>query len=381
MALSDILCIADLEKAATGTLSRSVRDYFNEGAEDNIALKENISAFDRYKIRPRILRDVSKAETAKQALGSTMSFPLAVAPSGMQCMAHEDGERGTARAATKAGVFMGVSTFATMSLEDIKAAGDEVGKNTYMLQLYIFKNRKTTENLVKRAEKAGYKALLLTCDTPKLGNRYNMTRNDFKMPSHLTLPNFGPEKVSPLRAKVDKKEAAAQTDPNINDDSITWTETLLWLRSITKLEIWLKGVTTAEDVELAVKSPANITGIIVSNHGGRQLESALPTLDSLSECVEVAKAAHRDIEVWLDGGIRKGSDIFKALALGADGVMIGRVPLWGLAVGGEAGVAKALNILESEFRHTMALAGCQNLADIKRSSLAKRIEGGFYARL
>ncbi|KAF9880495.1 (S)-2-hydroxy-acid oxidase [Colletotrichum karsti] len=310
-----------------------------------------------------------------------MKFPLAVAPSGMQCMAHEDGESATARAATKAGVFMGVSTFATTSLEDIKAAGDDIGNNVYMLQLYVFKNRKTTEDLVKRAEATGYKALLLTCDTPKLGNRYCMTRNDFKMPSHLNLPNFGQQSVRPLLVEMSREDVEKQPDPNVNDDSITWEETLLWLRSITKLEIWLKGVTTAEDVALAIKSPANISGIIVSNHGGRQLESALSTLDSLPECVEAAKAADRHIQVWLDGGIRKGSDIFKALALGADGVMIGRVPLWGLTVGGEAGVSKALNILKSEFQHTMALAGCRDLKDITLSSLSKRVEGGFYARL
>lgn len=166
----------------------------------------------------------------------------------------------------------------------------------------------------------------------------------------------------------------------VKDDSITWEE-LLWLRSKTKMEIWLKGVSTAEDVELAIQSPANVTGIIVSNHGGRQLESALPTLDSLSECVKAAKTRNKDFQVWLDGGIRKGSDIFKAIALGADGVMIGRVPLWGLAVGGEEGVLKALNILKAEFQHTMALAGCRTLDDIKPSSLARRTEGDFFARL
>lgn len=332
-----------------------------------------------------------------------MSFPLAIAPSGMQCMAHEDGEKATARAATKAGLFMGVSTYATTSLEDIKAAGDEVGDNIYMLQLYVFKNRKTTENLVRRAEKVGYKAVLLTCDTPKLGNRYNMVRNKFKVPSHLTLPNFGQETLGALRfqATVDSEGNGTGQEKNVIgefdlsfisgfvstdraiDDSMTWEQSLLWLRSITKMDIWLKGVTTAEDVKLAVESPAGITGIIVSNHGGRQLESALSTLDCLPECVEAATtgAKGRRIQVWLDGGIRKGSDIFKALALGADGVLIGRVPLWGLAVGGEAGVLKALEILEAEFQHTMALAGCRSLADIKASSLARRDEGGFYSRL
>ena len=150
---------------------------------------------------------------------------------------------------------------------------------------------------------------------------------------------------------------------------------------MTNMEIWLKGVSTAEDAELAAQCPANVSGIIVSNHGGRQLESALPALGSLPECVAAAKAKNMSIQVWVDGGVRKGSDIFKALALGADGVLIGRPPLWGLAVGGEDGVTRALAILKAEFQHTMALAGCRTLSDIKRSSLAKQTEAGVYAKL
>lgn len=193
-------------------------EYFNDGSEDGKALSENISAFSNYKIRPRVLRDVSKIDTTKEAIGTTMSFPLAVAPSGMQCMAHEEGERATARASAKNGVPMAVSTFSTMSLEDVKAAGDEVGNNNtvFMLQLYIFKNRDTTESLVRRAEQAGYKAIMLTVDTPVLGNRYNMTRNDFKMPSHLRLPNFGQEKVAPLFNHTLDQGRVHNPNPNVN---------------------------------------------------------------------------------------------------------------------------------------------------------------------
>ncbi|KAJ5313191.1 CAZyme family GT1 [Penicillium atrosanguineum] len=373
MALTDILCIHDLEKAAQGMLSQPILDYFNDGSGDGVALMENISAFEKYKIRPRILRNVSNIETKKRALGSTMSFPLAIAPTAMQCMAHEEGEKATARAAARANVFMGVSTFATTTLEDIKQSGDCLCDNVYMLQLYIFKDRHTTEILVKRAESAGYKAILLTCDTPRLGNRHSMIRNNFRLPSHLQLPNFdqyiGKEKLGDVKY------------PNTTDDNITWDETLLWLRSLTKMEIWLKGISTAEDVELAVQSSANITGVIVSNHGGRQLDSALSTLDSLSECVKAAKSKDKSFQVWFDGGIRKGCDIFKALALGADGVMIGRAVLWGLTVGGEEGVFKALSILRAEFELTMALSGCRTLSDIKSSNLARKAEGGFFTRL
>ena len=242
MVLSNILCIRDLERAAQGILSNTVLgtcnkvvstpvallktkrltlsyliEYFNDGSEDGIAARENVSIFDEFKIRQRILRDVSHIDSSKKVLGSTMSFPLAVAPSGMQCMAHEKGEKATARAAAKAGVFMGVSTFATTSLEDIKRAGDEVRDNVYMLQLYIFKNRKTTEDLVRRAEGAGYRAVLLTCDTPKLGNRYNMTRNNFKLPSHLSLPNFGKQRVGPLIQHVVRQDdSTSGEDPNVN---------------------------------------------------------------------------------------------------------------------------------------------------------------------
>ncbi|KAL3458230.1 FMN-dependent dehydrogenase [Aspergillus heterothallicus] len=386
MTLSTILCIKDLEEAANSVLNKTVREYFNDGSEAGTALAENISAFDRYKIRPRILRDVSRLKIQQDGIfGSTAAFPLVIAPSGMQCMAHPDGEKATARAAARAAVPMAVSTYSTTSLEDVKRAGDEASpKNTYMLQLYIFKDRALTENLVRRAERAGYKAVMLTCDTPRLGNRYNMSRNNFKMPPHLRLPNFGTSEVSPMIQHVVKEpeqfpDNSSGSEP---DDALTWENSLLWLRSITNMDIWLKGVSTAEDVELAASSPAKVTGIVVSNHGGRQLESALPTLDSLPECVRAARQSSKyRMQVWVDGGIRRGSDIFKAIALGADGVMIGRIPLWGLAVGGEDGVAKALSILRAEFEHTMALAGCRTLADIQSSSLARRDTQGFYARL
>lgn len=192
-------------------------EYFNEGSETGLALQGNIAAFDRYKIRPRILRDVSKIQSQKTLLlggSASTPFPLVVAPSGMQCLAHPDGEKATARAAAKAGIPMGVSTYATTSLEDVKRAGDEaVPGNTYMLQLYIFKNRSATEDLVRRAEKAGYKAVMLTVDTPRLGNRYNMSRNGFGLPRHLSLPNFGETKVGPMVQHV-LKDGEVVEEPN-----------------------------------------------------------------------------------------------------------------------------------------------------------------------
>ncbi|KAM0325128.1 hypothetical protein ACHAQA_007667 [Verticillium albo-atrum] len=222
MELADILCINDLQLAASAILEKSTLDYFNDGSEEGIALRENIAAFDRYKIRPRVLRDVSRIDTRKALFGKTMKFPLAIAPSGMQCMAHQEGEKATARAAAKAGIFMGVSTYATTSLEDIKAAGDEFGDNVYMLQLYMFNKRKTTENLVRRAELAGFKAVMLTCDTARLGNRYNMVRNKFKMPDHLTLPNFGQETIGAPRFQATLDSEEKQLEENVIGKIDSW---------------------------------------------------------------------------------------------------------------------------------------------------------------
>lgn len=203
-------------------------EYFTEGSEEGIAHQGNIDAYRNYKIRPRVLRDVSQLDSRTSQLGTSIPFPLAIAPTGMQCMAHPDGEEATSRAAARAGLNMGVSTNSTKSLEVIKTEGDKVRKDrnindggAYMLQLYIFRDRKTTEYLIRRAEKAGYKAILLTCDTPRLGNRYNFTRNNFQMPPHLKLPNFGDKEVSPMVQHVVGDENTVEQEDKSNENGET----------------------------------------------------------------------------------------------------------------------------------------------------------------
>ncbi|KAF8451261.1 glycolate oxidase [Terfezia claveryi] len=348
-----ILSIDDLERAATDRMDRMTRGYFNSGADGMVTLRDNINAFDRYKLRPRVLRDVTYIDPSTTFLGKKIAFPLCIAPTAMQRMAHPDGELATARAAAKRGIAMGLSSFSTTPLEGVTAAAKEVGDVDYVLQLYVMKNRGTSENLVRRAEKAGYKAIFLTVDTPYLGRRFAETRNTFTLPPHLTLGNFTVPNPKDGESTPNRGEGGAARD-------------IKWLRSITRMQIWLKGVLTEEDTHLAISH--GVDGLLISNHGGRQLDSATSTLDALPECVAAAKGR---IPIHVDGGIRRGSDIFKALALGADGVWVGRVPLWGLVYDGQAGVELALWILYEEFVLCMALAGCRNVGEIGRGHLAR----------
>ncbi|KAK5063413.1 hypothetical protein LTR69_004119 [Exophiala sideris] len=267
----------------------------------------------------------------------------------MHCLAHPDGEKATSRAAGKMGVPMGLSTYSTVSLEDVKREG---GQNPYAFQLSIVKDRQMSLNWIKRAEAAGYKALFITVDAPVLGRRLNERSGvQFELPENMSLPNLS----DPTDAKklVTEKTAAVRSYKySGRDASNSWQSVIPWVKANTKLEIWLKGIYCAEDVQLAIKY--ELQGIIVSNHGGRQLDGVPATIDALPECAAAAKGR---IKVGIDGGIRRGTDIFKALALGADVCFMGRVPLWGLAFKGQEGVEWAVKTLEDELRTTMALAG------------------------
>ncbi|KAL0636846.1 hypothetical protein Q9L58_004204 [Maublancomyces gigas] len=278
----------------------------------------------------------------------------------MQKLAHPDGEIATSRAAAAAGVAMGLSSYSTSAMEDVVREG--AGKIDYAMQLYVFQNRQTSEALVRRAE----------IDTPYLGRRFNELRNRFRLPPHLGLLNFDtPSEVITL---CDHSEPTKNA--NISDASLNWSADLPWLRTITSLPIWIKGILTSEDTHLAVLHGA--AGVIVSNHGGRQLDGVPAALDALPECVEAAAGR---VPVHVDGGIRRGSDVFKALALGAECCWIGRIPLWGLAYAGEEGVGLALKILEDEFRLCMGLAGCASVGEISKAHLARVQGDGTLARL
>ena len=287
-------------------------------------MKENSSAFSKYRILPRVLKDVSQPDITTPVFGRNVAFPLCVSPAGIQAMAHPDGELATSRACAKIGVNMGVSSFANYSVEEVVAAGKAVGPEIHhIMQLYSMSDRRKEENIVRRAEKAGCKAIFLTADSPVLGVRYNEYRNNFLPPEGLGYPMF--DKNSDEIQSQSHEEGFA----TFNSSSHSWAKEIPWLRNITSMEIWIKGILSPEDVELAIAYGCD--GVIISNHGGRQLDETPATIDALPACSNVAKGR---IRIHIDGGIRSGNDIFKALALGAECCWVGRPTLYGLAVRG-----------------------------------------------
>ncbi|KOM43321.1 hypothetical protein LR48_Vigan05g092500 [Vigna angularis] len=483
--------VTEYEAIAKEKLPKMVYDYYASGAEDQWTLKENRNAFARILFRPRILVDVSRIDLTATILGFKVSMPIMIAPTAMQKMAHPEGEFATARAASAAGTIMTLSSWATSSVEEVASTGPGIR----FFQLYVFKDRNVVAQLVRRAERAGFKAIALTVDTPILGRREADIKNRFTLPPHLILKNF--EGLDLGKLDKTKDSGLASYVAGQIDRSLNWKD-ISWLQTITSLPILVKGVLTAEDTRLALKAGA--AGIIVSNHGARQLDYVPATISALEEALtsfnysrlpsrryvsssirhrtvedgerpgrtveggersgrtgdngervgrtvegrersgrkvdngersgrkvdngersgrkvdngersgrkvdngeragrtvnngerpgrkggsrerqaamrlvrevmlpskkEVVKAAEGRIPVFLDGGVRRGTDVFKALALGAAGVFIGRPVLFSLAADGEAGVRKVLQMLRDEFELTMALTGCRSLKEISR---------------
>ncbi|CAI7667003.1 hypothetical protein PCG10_001898 [Penicillium crustosum] len=346
----EVYCIKDLERLGSSKMQKAYREYYNEGAMDLITLRENESAYDRYMIRPRVLRDISKLDTSTSIVGCKVKFPFGFSPTAMQTLAHPDGEEGTSKACAKNNTLMGLSNYSTKELE--KVIAHSTG-NPYVMQMSLLKNKKAMIQMIKRAEAAGFKALFLTLDVPYLGRRLNEYRNKFAVPEGMEYPNLFPG--------VDVTNLEDGDDSMAYDSSIEWPQIMPFFRQHTKMEIWGKGIYTSGDAELAIKY--GFDGIVISNHGGRQLDSVPSTLDVLREIVPVAKGK---IPIAVDGGIRRGTDIFKALALGADFCLAGRPAIWGLAYNGEEGVDLALNLLYDEFKTCMALAGCKNVSEIQK---------------
>ncbi|KAJ5573346.1 hypothetical protein N7450_010330 [Penicillium hetheringtonii] len=356
----NVLTIKDLKAKADKALSGSVRDYFNEGSMDLLTVVDNEAAYDRYKLRPRNLKDVSALDTSTTFLGTKVTFPYGFSPSGQHQLAHADGEIATSQGAAMNNIPMALSTYTSKTPEDVIAQGKG---NPYMMHICFFKDRKKTLEIIKRAEAAGFKAIIVSVDVAALGLRLNEYRNNFKMPPGVTNVLI----ADPL----DKQKKRPEWD-----SSITWEESVQWLRKHTKMEIWFKGILTPEDVSLAIKH--GVDGVLISNHGGRQLDGVSSTLDALRECAPVAK---NKIQLAVDGGIRRGSDIFKALALGADFCMAGRPPLWGLAYNGAEGVDLSVKILLREFRTCMALCGCKSVDEISSAHLSILNPDGRLSRL
>jgi isopentenyl diphosphate isomerase/L-lactate dehydrogenase-like FMN-dependent dehydrogenase len=346
----------ELEALAREQLGTGAFDYIAGGADDEVTMRRNRDDFERIVLRPRYMVDVSKINTATTVLGEPVSLPVLIAPAAGHKLCCPDGEIATAKASQAAGTIMVLSTLSTVRMEEVA----EVGNAPKWFQLYVYQDREVTRQLVQRAEAAGYKALCLTVDVPVIGNRERDLRNVFSFPKEYPFANFigmGLENMpvgvtgSPLGAYVTSKW----------DSSVSWRD-FDWFRSITKLPIVLKGILTAEDARLAVEHGAS--GIIVSNHGGRQLDGAMSGISALPEVVEAVEGR---IEVLVDGGVRRGTDVLKALALGARAVLVGRPYMFALAIAGEAGVRAVLETLRQELVTAMALTGRPTIADIDRS--------------
>ncbi len=347
--------VAEIESLARRRMPRAHFDYYAGGSEDERTLARNRAGFDRLALLPRVLADVSRVDTAAEALGAPLSLPVLLAPAAYQRLADPEGETATARAAGAAGSLMVVSTLATRSLEEVAAAAT----GPLWFQLYVYRDRGITQRLIARAEGAGYRALVLTVDTPRLGRRERDERSRFRLPRGFSIANLAGE--GDRRERWDEQGTMASYANEQLDPSLTW-EAVAWLRKQTRLPIVLKGIMRPDDAARAAEAGA--AGVWVSNHGGRQLDGEQATILALPG---VAEAVRGRAEVYLDGGIRRGTDVLMALALGARAVMIGRPYLWGLAAAGERGVRRVLEMLREELSISMGLAGVPDVPSIDRS--------------
>jgi 4-hydroxymandelate oxidase len=352
----DPVNLVEFEQAARERLAREAYDYYAGGANDEITLRRNRDAWSEIALHYPVLRDVSSRHTSTTILGEKISFPVMVAPTAFHRMACAEGECAAARAAGRAGTVMVVSTLSTTTIEDIAAAAT----GPLWFQLYVYKDRGPTTAFIQRAEAAGCRALVLTVDAQVWGRREADVRNNFKLPDGLTVANLADYAKEMFPAGIPGSGLAAYVSQML-DPTLNWKD-LAWLRGQTKLPILLKGIVRADDAKLAVEHGA--AGVIVSNHGGRQLDTAPATIEALPSVVD---AIGGKIPVLIDGGVRRGTDVVKALALGAQAALIGRPVLWGLAANGEEGAYRVLELLKAEFDLAMALCGARTIREIDKS--------------
>ena len=342
--------LADIEARGKAVLPLAAADYFAGGAEDEVTLRANRAAFESIALRPRYLVDVSERSLATTVLGTPVVLPVLLAPTGFQQLAHPEGELATARAAAEAGTIMVLSTFSTVSMEDVQHSTPAAPK---WFQLYVHKDRGLTRNLVQRAHASGYTALVLTVDVPVLGRRERDLRNGFVLPPTLRVANFDMTQSDSLH-DAGEESGLARFHRGLREPAFSLKD-VDWLATLSPLPILLKGVLRGDDARASLDH--GVKGIIVSNHGGRQLDGAIPGIRALPDVVE--QVAGR-CEVLVDGGVRRGTDIVKALASGARAVLIGRPLVWGLAWNGAAGVVEVLRILGEELDTAMALCGARS---------------------
>jgi L-lactate dehydrogenase (cytochrome) len=373
-ALDRALTIDDLRRLARRRLPRAVFDFVEGGAGDERTVARNRAAFERLLFRPRALVDVSKRDQATVVLGERVATPVLVSPTGMAGLCWPKGEVAAARGAQDAGTIYTLSTHSSCSIEEVAAGA----AGPLWFQLYVWQNRDLTRSFVDRARAAGYRALVLTVDVPIISRRERDIRNGFTIPPRITVRNaldtlrrvgwmrrvlLGPRLTlanlvgAPGAPRTDIVTLGGVANRQV-DPSVAWAD-LAWFRSLWHGPLVLKGVLTAADARRAVDH--GVDGLIVSNHGGRQLDGTPASIEALPE---IADAVGDRIEVLLDGGVRRGADVVRALALGARAVMVGRPYLYGLAAGGQAGVRRALRILAGEVDHTLALVGVPRAGDL-----------------
>jgi 4-hydroxymandelate oxidase len=349
--------LAEYEAAARGKIPEMFYDYIAGGANDEITLRENHAAYDQIRLRPRVLVDVEHIDLSMSILGIPVKMPVLISPTASHKLAHPDGEIATARAAHAADTIFTVSTFANDSIEAIAAATD----GPLWFQLYTYRDSGINHLLIEQAVAGGARALVVTVDTPYLGRRERDIRNNFMRPPHVQDAHL---KMAAIDESADQSGRGAANifhGYDLRSTSLTWRD-LATFREWAKMPLILKGIVTAEDARIALDH--GVDAIIVSNHGGRQLDTCIPTIEALPEVVEAVAGR---IPVLVDGGIRRGTDVVKAIALGASATLIGRPIVWGLAVDGEAGARHVLELLRAEIELAMALCGKTTISAIDRS--------------
>ena len=359
-----MLNIKEFEEQAAGVMSRETYEFFVGGAGDEQSIRENVEAFARIFLRPRVLNNVKTVAPECSLFGKNLALPIIAAPMAFQQLAHPDGELAMGRAAASAKIGFTLSLNATKSIEDVAKAAPDLAHLVNWFQLYVLEDRGLTKEIIQRAEAAGFNGLVVTVDRPVRGKRDRDIKNQFHIPANIRsgiLKGGFAAGNTPQGGNFSGSNSSPTIDP-----SLSWKD-LEWLRSNSKLKLILKGVLHPDDANRAVA--AGVDGIIVSNHGARNLDGVIPPIEALEPIVQAVQGR---LEIVVDSGIRRGTDIIKCLARGAKAVMLGRPLLWGLAAGGQDGVAKVLSIIEEEFRIAMALTGNAKLSDIKHDLLYVR---------
>ena len=352
--MDELLDFDDAERLAQAVVPADAWSYITGGAGDERTLRWNREAFSRFRLRPRVLIDVSSVSTETSVLGTPVSMPALVAPMAFQAIAHEDAELGMARGAAAAGTLMCLSTVATATPVDVAAAAPDAPR---WLQIYVFRDREVSDDVIAQALDSGFSALVLTADLPVYGIRHGEARLGFAPPEE-NVPAIVAARAR--GGEADRHHALGLLESGLQWDYVTE------LRERWNVPIIVKGLVTAEDALLACQHGAS--AVVVSNHGGRQLDGVIASLEALPEVVE---AVGDRAEVYVDGGVRRGSDVVMALALGARAVLVGRPAMYGLAFGGAKGVQQVLEILRDEVENALALLGCRSPAEVTRAHVTQ----------